>query len=242
MKSKGFHSRFLIFAIIALLLAFFVLTVVGKYFNAKVSRLGEYHGYSYPIYDEHVRVSRYITVRDGTKLAADIFYPTVEGKPVEKPLPVIWTHDRYHRATIKGDVLITCFEKYPWLREVVKYGYVIGAVDIRGTGASYGTWQGPFSQEETWDAYDITEWFASQPWSDGKIGMFGRSYMGITQYMAASTTPPHLRAIFPEMSLFDLYTAVYPGGIFLHDWGTKWSSLVRRKEKAQRRRNTNCFA
>ena len=66
------------------------------------------------------------------------------------------------------------------------------AVDTRGGGASFGTQQGFFSPEEANDAYDITEWLAVQPWSTGAIGMFGRSYLGITQYFAASKAPPHL--------------------------------------------------
>ena len=73
------------------------------------------------------------------------------------------------------------------------------------------------------DAYDITEWLATQPWCDGSVGMFGRSYMGITQYIAASMAPPHLKAIYPEMAMFDLYDTVYPGGImrngFIFGWG-----------------------
>ena len=62
---------------------------------------------------------------------------------------------------------------------------------------------GIFTKEETQDAYEITEWFASQPWCDGNIGMLGGSYLGITQLMAASTKPPHLRALFPIVALYD---------------------------------------
>ena len=80
------------------------------------------------------------------------------------------------------------------------------------------------------DAYDITEWLAVQPWSDGNIGMFGRSYWGITQFMAASKAPPHLKAIFPEMSEFDHYSFIYPGGIFHDDFFRQWGNKVNRLE------------
>ena len=66
----------------------------------RVSRFGEYQGYSEPLYDEWVRVSQYVPVRDGTRLAVDIFRPAVGGTPVDDPLPVIWTFHRYHRARV----------------------------------------------------------------------------------------------------------------------------------------------
>jgi putative CocE/NonD family hydrolase len=188
--------------------------------NEPISGFGEYQGYSESQYDykEWVKSSQYVTMRDGTKLAVDIYHPAQNGKAVSTPLPAIWTHHRYHRENV-----ISLF----WLEIVLKHGYVIGAVDVRGGGASYGTQSTLFSPEETRDAYDITEWFASQPWCDGNIGMYGVSYLGITQYMAASTHPPHLKAIFPEMAMFDLYSLVYPGGIFIDDHIATWSSEVK---------------
>ena len=117
---------------------------------------------------------------------------------------------------------------WPWLLTLLKYGYVIVSVDVRGSGASYGTFRGLFSPEETNDAYDITEWLAVQPWSDGNIGMYGRSYMGITQFMAASKAPPHLKAIFPEMSEFDHYSFVYPGGVFHDDFFRQWGNMIKK--------------
>jgi|GEM_PF-2467532 len=106
------------------------------------------------------------------------------------------------------------------------------AVDIRGCGASFGTWQGLFTEAETRDAYDITEWLAAQPWCDGQIGMFGGSYPGITQYMAAGTQQPHLRAIVPQMALFDLYDCLYAGGIYHHDLMHKWGDIVKSLDRS----------
>ena len=160
-------------------------------------------------------------MRDGTKLAALIIRPAQDGKTVSTPLPVVWSHNIYHREVILSE--------WSYLLNLVKYGYILVSVDARGTGASYGTFRGPFSPEETNDAYDITEWLAAQPWSTGKIGMYGRSYLGIDQFMAASKAPPHLKAIFPEMAQFDQYSFTYPGGVF-HDeffrgWGNKIKEL-----------------
>jgi putative CocE/NonD family hydrolase len=193
--------------------------------HERVSRFGEYRGYSEPLYDGYARTSQYVAVRDGTRLAVDIFRPTLDGIVVEDPLPVIWTHHRYHRADVEPNgSLISLLDDVPLLQILIQHGYVIGAVDVRGGGASFGTRHGEFSREEAYDAYDITEWFAEQPWCTGNIGMFGISYLGITQYTAASTQPPHLKAIFPQMAMFDLYTFTYPGGIlnenFVRNWGT----------------------
>ena len=194
--------------------------------------------------------SRYVAVRDGTRLAVTILRPTSGGDPVSERLPVIWSHNRYHwHATAQhqiraweehvpwleasppnGGSATVSLEKMPWLQEVLKHGYVVGIVDARGSGASFGTRSDPFAPEEVRDAYDITEWFASQPWCDGAVGMFGRSYMGTNQLFVAADPPPHLRAIFPEMALFDLYSFIFSGGVFRHDFARNWSSDVLRRD------------
>ncbi|MBE7553887.1 MAG: CocE/NonD family hydrolase [Anaerolineales bacterium] len=185
----------------------------------RLSQPGEYAGYSQPLYGQRTSTSQYIPMRDGTKLAALILRPAQDGETVSTPLPVVWTHNRYHREGI-----------FNWhhLQPLLKHGYIIVSVDVRGTGASFGTYRGLFTPEETRDAYDITEWLAVQPWSDGNIGMFGRSYLGITQFMAASTAPPHLKAIFPEMSEFDHYSFVYPGGVFHDDFFRRWGNMIKK--------------
>jgi putative CocE/NonD family hydrolase len=199
----------------------------------KVSQLGKYRGYSRPVYEGWARTSRYLTMRDGTRLAVDLFRPTHNGEPVAERLPVIWAHDRYHRAGIKGGRLIPRPEQEPWLQTVLKHGYVLAVVDVRGGGASFGTCSGPLNTEETRDAYDVTEWLAAQPWCNGRVGMYGRSYLGITQYLAAAAAPPHLTAIFPEMALFDLYSFAYPGGIFRDNFAREWGREVKRLDEAR---------
>jgi putative CocE/NonD family hydrolase len=195
---------------------------------SRVSSFGLYSGYSEARYDGYQRTSQYIQGRDGTKLAVDIFRPTKNGQVAQEPLPVIWTHTRYHRASIKDDgSVMTVLDASKWAVELMKHGYVVASMDTRGGGASFGTQPGFFSREETHDAYDFTEWLAAQPWSSGKIGMFGRSYLGITQYFAASEVPPHLKAIFPEMSGFEWYSFVYTGGIYRDDFLRQWGRLTK---------------
>jgi len=207
-----------------LVLALVVVTTVSA--QERVSRLGEYQGYSERTYDSWVRSSHYLTMRDGVRLAVDIIRPARAGQVESKPLPVIWTHHRYQRASIQNDTLRTAVDWFADMRNVLFHGYVVVAVDTRGGGASFGTQQGFFMPSESRDAYEITEWLAKQPWSTGDIGMFGRSYLGITQYFAASERPPHLKAVFPEMAVFEWYPFIYPGGVYRDNFFASWQKLT----------------
>ncbi len=115
----------------------------------------------------------------------------------------------------------------PDLQRLMKHGYVFVSVGVRGSGASFGRYEGLFSPNETRDAYDIIDWISKQPWCDGNIGMWGGSYLGITQYMAASTGHPALKAIFPIVAFFDFYEVIYPGGIYRDDLIEQWGLLTR---------------
>ncbi len=196
--------------------------------EAKVSRLGEYRGYSSVESDGWVRTSDYITMRDGVRLAVDVFRPIKGGKMAEAKQPVVWVLKRYQRATeASGKVSDILAQGGPPLAALLEHGYVLAAADSRGTGASFGVWEGPWTETEAMDAAEITEWLASQPWSNGRIGMIGSSYEATNQLMAAARKPPHLRAIVPAMATFDIYDLAYPGGIFRYDLVKRWSELTR---------------
>jgi uncharacterized protein len=209
-----------------LLLLAFAAPAFAQKTAPKVSTFNHYSGYSEAVYDGWKRTSQYVATRDGTRLAVDIYRPTLKGKVAEERLPVVWTHHRYQRAAFdpKGKLSMNLSD---WLLEVLKHGYVVVAVDARGSGASFGVFEGMFSTRETHDAYDITEWLAAQPWSNGKVGMYSRSYLGITQYMAASQEPPHLKAIFPEVAGTDWYDLLYHGGIYHGPFIEFWTKLVK---------------
>jgi putative CocE/NonD family hydrolase len=197
---------------------------------ARVSRFGEYRGYSKPVYDGWKRSSFYIPARDGTRLAVDLFLPTRDGRIASEPFPVLWTANRYRRAVVEDGKLYTILDVFPWLQELLRHGYVVAAVDVRGSGSSFGTFGGMFTRQETQDSYDVTEWLGIQPWSNGKVGMYGRSYLAITQYMAAGAAPPHLAAIFPEVGMADLYALLWHGGIFHGNFIETWTRLVRQMD------------
>lgn len=170
--------------------------------------------------------TRFLTMRDDVRLAADIFRPAAGGKLVDEPLPVIWCHDRYHRSGLVDGVLVTKLETRPWLRGLLAHGYVVVVVDARGSGGSTGTRASEFGAAERQDAYEVTEWLAGQPWSNGRIGMFGDSYSGIAQFIAMSARPPHLVAVVPQMAMFDLYAFLYAGGVLREPFLRNWGALV----------------
>jgi len=205
----------------------------------RVSEFGRYEGYSEPRFDEWVTTSQYVEMRDGVRLAVDVTRPAVNGRPADEAFPVVWTHSRYHRnpsALVKAfnpdvapedlPVIRSMVDAQPDLQRLVRHGYVVAAAGVRGSGASFGAYEGLFSEAETDDAVDMITWLASQPWSDGNVGMYGGSYLGITQYMAASRRPPALKAIFPNVAALDLYDLIYPGGVYRDDMIDHWGGLT----------------
>jgi len=205
----------------AAIFLFFVLSIYNSNSMNKVSMPGKYSGYSQAIYsDEYSLSSEYIEMRDGTKLAIDICRPIdkVSGKVVTDPLPVLWMHTPYNRRyneNSKQKMTVECYAGTA--ARLIKYGYVVATVDFRGLFGSFGHNQG-YNRGE-WissarnDAYDVAEWLAKQPWSNGNIGMWGCSATGGSQIQAATNASPHLKAIFPMSFEFDVYDFRVPGGI-----------------------------
>ncbi|MEW6554208.1 MAG: CocE/NonD family hydrolase [Actinomycetota bacterium] len=177
----------------------------------KVSRPGEYSGYSQPDYASWETTSQYVPMRDGTRIAVDVYRPT-QGPEGKVPAVLIMTP--YHRASVKdGEVIDLMTDPGSPTRTIVSYGYAVVCADIRGTGASFGTRFGIFSPPEVEDGSDLVDWIAAQEWCDGNVGMMGQSYLAIIQFMNASNRNPHLKAIVPRYGALDLYDFVYPGGI-----------------------------
>jgi predicted acyl esterase len=93
-------------------------------------------------------------------------------------------------------------------------GYAIVVVDARGTGKSPGFYE-MMSPLQTRDFYDAIEWAGVQPWSNGKVGLLGVSYLAIKQWQVAALQPPHLAAMIPWEGMLDHYRDFYRhGGIF----------------------------
>ena len=121
-------------------------------------------------------------MRDGIILRADVCRPKADGK-----FPVLLTRTPYDKRW-DADICLKAAAR----------GYVVVAQDVRGRYASEGEWY-PFKYESQ-DGYDTVEWAAALPYSNGKVGMFGGSYVGATQYPAAIARPPHLAGISPDVT------------------------------------------
>ena len=182
--------------------------------TAKVSRPGEYSGYSPQLYTEVQRSSMYFRTRDGTRLAMDIHRPAINGKPVDTPYPVVWQHTAARR--VAPDQALSVVRQMPALAQ---YGYVVVEVDRRGMGASFGTRRAYHSRIEARDAYDITEWLALQAWSSGKVGVYGCSNTGDAALHAITLQPPHLKAAVAGCFSWSKYDGFMRGGI-LANWGS----------------------
>ena len=149
-------------------------------------------------------VSDYVMIPmdDGVRLGATITFPSKDGKTRARGrFPVVLSMTPYGRDGVCGCGVQTF---YP------SHGIASAVVDVRGTGGSEGNLDGNyFSPREQRDGYDLVEWFGTRSWSNGKVGMDGGSYLGITQYLTAEQQPPHLAAIAPDVALSDLYRDAY---------------------------------
>ncbi len=130
-----------------------------------------------------------VPMRDGVKLSTEVYRPAAAGK-----YPVIMTRTPYSMAA----GLSGC-RASSTLSPMAARGYVVITQESRGTSRSEGAGQFRPIVIEAKDGYDAVEWAARQPWSSGKVGMFGSSYMGSTQWQAAIERPPHLVTIVPAI-------------------------------------------
>ena len=146
---------------------------------------------------QEIRVE--VPMRDGVQLSANVFRPTAGGR-----FPAILYRTPYG----KGSAISVNWQAF------VDRGYAVVVQDVRGRYDSEGVFR-PLEQEMQ-DGDDTLNWIARQPWSDGKVGMTGGSYLGIVQWKAALSGNPHLKAIFPWVSGSDDYRDRFysPGGAF----------------------------
>lgn len=166
-------------------------------------------------YPDFERQTLYVPVRDGTRLAVNIYRPSRGGQVAETPLPVIFVFTPYRARYYNesGEIVEAALDDRLALRSLLRAGYVVAVADIRGKGASFGSRRGFQDRTEARDGYDLVEWLARQPYTTGDVGMLGCSYLGGTTLHTASTAPPSLRAVFAGASDWDKYDFVRRGGI-----------------------------
>ena len=173
---------------------------------------------SQPKYGIKTKKDIMVPVRDGVRLAVNVYRPDAPGK-----FPALFAMGGYGKEL--QEVLIPpqpLNKSAVWdgnieagdTPKIVSRGYVHVIADARGTGASEGEFVGMTTQQEGQDGADIVEWIARQPWCDGNVGMIGYSYYGMMQLKVAIHQPPHLKAIFTSHIAADFYRdMVYAGGV-----------------------------
>ena len=150
-------------------------------------------------------------MRDGTVLRADVYRPQTN-----EAVPVILMRTQYGKSDAQAG---SRYQPPDWF---ASHCYLVVVQDIRGQGTSGGTFS-EFTRDMD-DGYDSVEWAAALPGADGKVGMYGSSYVGATQWLAAVTAPPHLVTIVPANTASDYYDGwTYEGGEFRLAFVQPWA-------------------
>ena len=163
-----------------------------------------------------------VRMRDGVSLNADVYVPEGPG-----PFPVLLMRSPYNKTQGQDSV----YAHPSWY---ARRGYMVVIQDVRGRWTSGGDWY-PFEHEAE-DGYDTVEWAARLPKANGRVGMYGLSYVGATQLLAAVTAPPHLACVVPGMTASEYYDGwTYRGGAlhlaFTESWGVSLAEdAARRRE------------
>lgn len=154
--------------------------------------------------DRHVSVP----MRDDVKLSADVYRPAGPG-----PFPTVLVRTPYDKSSHGPS---------PLLIRVASAGYAVVIQDTRGRYASEGTFVAFLHERE--DGFDTIDWLVEQPWCDGNVGMYGGSYVGVTQWQAAMSGHPALKAIIPNVTAANLHHGwVYQGGAFELGFNLSWT-------------------
>jgi predicted acyl esterase len=184
-----------------------------------------------------------VPMRDAVHLRVDVFRPDTD-----EPVPVLLCAHPYGKDNLpprkrhgygipRQYRLLTqsaAFSHSAWTgweapdpAHWVARGYAVINADLRGWGNSEGVGE-LFSAQEGRDGHDLVEWAAAQPWSTGRVGMTGVSYLAISQWATAAERPPHLAAICPWEGFTDVYRDfARPGGVREDGFAIVWTTLLR---------------
>lgn len=144
-----------------------------------------------------------VPMRDGVRLATDLYFPARNGVKLDGKFPAILERTPYNKDGATGT----------WALFFVRHGYVAISQDTRGRYNSEGTWH--MMTDDPVDGFDTASWIVKQPWSDGSFATRGTSYVGGTQHALAETNPPGLKAMVPIDAVSNAgYFGMRNGGAF----------------------------
>ena len=176
------------------------------------------------------RQSLYLEMRDGVKIAIDVWLPA--GLKPNQKLPTILRSTRYWRSYQPGPMAPVLGILGPLLgqdmdaegKDWTKAGYALITVDARGSGASFGQRPIEYSDNEIADLGEVVDWIVDQRWSNGRVGAYGVSYDGNTAELLTGLNHPAVKAVAPQYDDFDTqFHLLMPGGVFnqgfMQEWG-----------------------
>jgi uncharacterized protein len=183
-----------------------------------------------PIYRKtYALTSRYLTMRDGVRIAIDVYLPK-ERRPSDR-LPTILCQTRYHRRTVYRPLLERVLNfispSRTTLGRFMCHGYAFVVVDVRGSGASFGRRRMEWAPEEVRDGAEVVDWIISQPWSNGRVGVSGISYVGTAAEMLLRARHPAVKAALIRFAPYDVFADIAsPGGVRRRRFLETWSQLI----------------
>jgi putative CocE/NonD family hydrolase len=185
---RPFHSTGISMRCLPWLKVVLILVVAGSG-DADLGMAQDSAGAPYPrpdgAYEVDVERNTMVPMRDGVRLATDIYRP----RGVSGPLPTILIRLPYNKSAYRNGAIVPA-------EYFAAHGYAVVVQDVRGKFASEGQFR--VYQGEKTDWSDMFDWTAAQPWSTGKIGTYGCSYLGEGQYIAAQQRNPHHIAAIPQ--------------------------------------------
>ena len=195
------------------LLTTVVIIVTARGSTIAAAYLG--HQLGYPPAPHGVSLERHVTIRapDGIALVADIYHPRTA-----ESTPTILVRIPYSKKI--RHILFARTIGHLW----ASHGYTTVIQGTRGRYESGGSYDPPFLNESQ-DGFVTLEWIAQQPWYNGKIGTWGGSYFGYTQWVLANHTDPGLSALILQICSTDFYRMFYPGGAFSLESALYWATL-----------------
>ncbi|MDQ2787653.1 MAG: CocE/NonD family hydrolase [Chloroflexota bacterium] len=168
-----------------------------------------------------------VSMRDGIVLYADVYRPAGPG-----PYPTLLQRTPYDKS---GPIAI------PLILRAASSGYAVVVQDVRGRFESEGEFYAFVNERQ--DGYDTLEWLVAQPWCDGNVGMFGQSYVGLTQWQAAISGHPALKAIIPTVTAADYHAGwTYQGGAFELSFNLSWTMTNLATNTVARRKKSDASA
>ena len=170
--------------------------------------------------------SEYVTMRDGIRLAVSTWLPD-DYRSKSRKYKAILTTTRYWRATAMLEDNLEYQGKYPFASYLLAEGYVLVAVDARGSGASFGYRDTEIPPAEVEDIGEVIEWITRQEWCDGRVATVGTSYTANTTLCSLVTAPSALKVGVCRAPDFDVYRhLVAPGGISNHWFIEAWGGIT----------------